>query len=68
MRPLGDNLGNVLGIDLFLQHACFLDAGELRLQLVDPFLQFRNGSVAQLCHFFVVILALSPFQCNLCLF
>ena len=67
MRPFRDDFRNIFSIDLFLEHTGTLDVCELGLQLMDTFLQLRNGSIAQPRHFFVVILAFSPLQFHLCL-
>ena len=62
MRPLRDNLCNVLGIDFFLEHASALDSRAPGLHLADTLLQLRNGFIAQSCHFFVVVLAFGPLK------
>src|SRR5260221_3496319 len=65
MRPLGDDLRDVLGIDLFFEQTRTLHAAQLQLHFMDPFLQLGNGVIAQPCHFLVVILAFSFLQCDL---
>ena len=62
MCPFGDDLRDVLGIDLFFEQARTLDAAQLRLHLTDTLLQLRNGVIAQSCHFLVIILAFSFLQ------
>ena len=65
MCPLGDDLGNILGIDLFFEHTRSLDTGQPGFHLLNTLLQFWNGPVAQSRHNFIVILALSFLQVDL---
>ena len=65
MRPLRDDLSNILSVDLFFEHARSLNADELRLHVLNALFQFRNGGMAQFCHFAIVIFALGFLKINL---
>src|SRR5260370_493005 len=67
VRPLRDDLGNVLHVYLFFEHARPLEAGQLRLHLLDTSLQVLDGTMAQSRHSLVVILAFGVLHVNLCL-
>ena len=59
VRPLADDLGDVLLVDLFLQHPLtFLQLGEPRLRLADSLLELRDPSVLELGRLRVVAGAL----------
>ena len=66
MRPLRDDLCNILGIDLFLEHTptLTLDAGELRFRLTQLLLQPWKRPMPQFRRFAKVEFTLGLFQVN----
>src|SRR4029077_8321592 len=57
--PLADDRGDVLLVDLLLQHAmAFLQLGQPRLSLFDLLLELRHAAVLQLRRFLIIARAL----------
>src|SRR5579883_74487 len=65
MRPLGDDLGHVLGVYLLFEHARAFDVGQFGFGVGDTPFEVGNDTVAQAGLLFQIVFAFGPFQIDL---
>ena len=68
MGPLGNDFGDIFGVNFLFEHAGALHIGKTRLQALDLFLKRLDGAIVQASHSLIIIGSFRLFISHLCIF